>query len=101
MHLRIAALILLATACAHQPAKDTTRNYSVLMSTNVAGKQVVTTRGDETIVDYEFNDRGRGPKTHSVIKVDDRGVPVSIVTAGNDYMKQVVDEQFSTASDIA
>src|SRR5688572_12516841 len=96
-HLRIAALLLVATACAHQP----TRRYTVLMSTNAAGKQVVTTRGNETIVDYEYNDRGRGPKTHTVIRLDERGVPESMVTTGNDYMKQTVDEQFSTTSDIA
>src|SRR5687767_10224484 len=96
-----AALLLLASACAHRPAEDTTRRYSVLMSTNVAGQQVVTTRGNETIIDFEFNDRGRGPKTHTVIKLDAMGVPVSMVTTGNDYMKQTIAEEFSVASDIA
>ena len=63
--------ILLVAACAHQPARDeATRRYTVLMSTNKAGTQVVTTRGDETTVDYEFNDRGRGPKTHTVVRTD-------------------------------
>ena len=57
------------------------------MSTNTAGTQVVTTRGDETTVDFEYNDRGRGPKTHTVMRVDERGVPVSLVTTGNDYYK--------------
>jgi Amidohydrolase family len=77
------------------------RRYTVLMSTNPAGSQVVTTRGDEVTVDFEFNDRGRGPKTHSVIRLDERGVPLSMTTTGNDYMKQAVEERFSIEGDLA
>jgi hypothetical protein len=97
------ALLLLATACAHQPAQEAgdSRRYTVLMSTNAAGRQVVTRRGAETVVDYEYNDRGRGPKTHTVIRLDERGVPVSMVTTGNDYMKQAVDERFSVEGGVA
>ena len=94
-------LVFLAAACAHQPpaaAPEAPRRYTVLMSTNKAGAQVVSTRGRETTVDYEYNDRGRGPKTHSVIAVDDRGVPVSIHTSGNDYLKQQVEERFDVSS---
>ena len=100
MKLRSSALlipILLAVACAHQPVREATRRYSVLMSTNVAGSQVVTTSGDETTIDFAFNDRGRGPKLHSVIRTDSRGLPLSIVTTGNDYLKDPVDERFDTS----
>ena len=101
----LAALALAITACATQPAQrptdDTARRYTVLMSTNPAGSQVVTTRGGEVTVDYEFNDRGRGPKTHSVIRLDERGVPLSMTITGNDYMKQAVEERFSVAGDTA
>jgi imidazolonepropionase-like amidohydrolase len=96
---RIALLTLFAVACAYQPQPaatptESTRRYTVLMSTNKAGSQVVTTRGNEVTVDYEFNDRGRGPKTHSVIRLDERGVPVAVQTAGNDYYKQQIEERF-------
>ncbi len=97
---RTALLALFALACAHQPPQpdatstESTRRYTVLMSTNKAGSQIVATRGNEVTVDFEFNDRGRGPKTHSVIRVDERGVPVSIHTAGNDYYKQQIEERF-------
>ncbi|HEX6086489.1 MAG TPA: amidohydrolase family protein [Thermoanaerobaculia bacterium] len=92
--------ILLVAACAHQPARDeATRRYTVLMSTNKAGTQVVTTRGDETTVDYEFNDRGRGPKTHTVVRTDARGIPVSVVTTGNDYFKTPIEERLTTTGD--
>ncbi|MEA2462679.1 MAG: hypothetical protein QOJ98_426 [Acidobacteriota bacterium] len=99
---RIALATLFALACAHQPPSQPplqeTLRYTVLMSTNTAGTQLVTTRGDEITVDYEYNDRGRGPKTHSVIRVDDRGLPVSMTIAGNDYFKQDVEERFSFAN---
>ncbi|HYK02360.1 MAG TPA: amidohydrolase family protein [Thermoanaerobaculia bacterium] len=94
---RLALFTLFALACAHQPPapREQTLRYTVLMSTNTAGTQLVTTRGDEITVDYEYNDRGRGPKTHSVIRLDDRGLPVSMTIAGNDYFKQDIEERFS------
>lgn len=92
--------ILLLAACAHQPAREeATRRYTVLMSTNKAGTQVVTTRGDETTIDYEYNDRGRGPKTHTVIRTGARGIPVSVVTTGNDYYKTAIEERLNTTGD--
>ncbi|HEX8254266.1 MAG TPA: amidohydrolase family protein [Thermoanaerobaculia bacterium] len=106
---RIAVLTLLAAACAHQqnqrdapqtpaaPGEQTLR-YAVLMSTNKAGSQVVTRRGDEITVDYEYNDRGRGPKTHTVMRLDARGVPVSLALTGNDYFKTPVEERFAVAN---
>lgn len=78
-----------------------TRRYTVLMSTNPAGTQVVTTRGNEVTVDFEYNDRGRGPKTHSVITLDERGVPLSMTTTGNEYMKQQIEERLSTEGGVA
>jgi imidazolonepropionase-like amidohydrolase len=96
---RLALVTLFALACAHQPPSQPplqqTLRYTVLMSTNAAGTQLVTTRGNEITVDYEYNDRGRGPKTHSVIRLDDRGVPVSLTTSGNDYYKQDIEERFA------
>ncbi|HEX6096091.1 MAG TPA: amidohydrolase family protein [Thermoanaerobaculia bacterium] len=98
----LASLALLLVACTTSaptpaPPRETTRRYTVLMSTNPAGSQVVTVRGDETIVDYEYNDRGRGPKLHTVLRVDERGVPVSLRTAGSNYMKVPVEERLTAA----
>ncbi len=95
-------LALAAVSCAHRPpAQDATRRYTVLMSTNTAGSQVVTTRGDEVTVDFEYNDRGRGPKTHTVIRLDDNGRPVSMETTGNDYTKAPIEDRFSIANGVA
>lgn len=99
--LALVLLVLAACATQQQSTRDTTRRYTVLMSTNPAGTQVVTTRGKEVTVDYEYNDRGRGPKTHSVIVLDERGVPLSVTTTGNEYMKQQIEERLSTESGVA
>lgn len=93
-HKRLLLAALLAVSCAHVPPAET-RRYTVLMSTTPAGSQIVTARGDEVTIDFQYNDRGRGPKTHTVLRVDDRGVPVSIHTTGNDYYKQQIEERFS------
>jgi imidazolonepropionase-like amidohydrolase len=103
-HKTLAAALVFLAACASQPKPQTTdapQRYTVLMSTNVAGSQVVTTRGNEVTVDYEYNDRGRGPKTHSVIRLDERGIPVSMETTGNDYLKQPIEERFSVENGVA
>lgn len=94
------AAVLLA-GCAHQaptatPESDAPRRYTVLMSTNKAGTQVVSTSGDSVAVDYEYNDRGRGPKTHTVMRLGANGVPLSMETTGNDYYKVPIEERFST-----
>lgn len=101
----VVVALFLAAACVHQTppgpsapmALPQTQRYSVLMSTNKAGTQVVTRNGDEVVVDYEYTDRGRGPKTHSVIRLDTHGVPLSMTTHGNDYLKTPVEETLSTA----
>jgi hypothetical protein len=65
------------------------------MSTNRAGTHVMTLRGDERIIDFEFTDRGRGPKTHTLVRLDERGLPLSMETSGNNYYKVQVEERFA------
>jgi imidazolonepropionase-like amidohydrolase len=91
-------LAVALAACAHQPPpafQPKTIRSTVLMSTNKAGTQVVSVNGDTIAVDYEFNDRGRGPKTRTVIRVGPDGLPLSLETTGNDYFKVPVEENFS------
>jgi len=87
---------LLFASCATQQQ----RKYTVVMSGHNSGSQVVTTRGNDVTVDFEYNDRGRGPKTHTVMKVDD-SLPVSMKTTGNDYLKQKIEEQFTVENGVA
>src|SRR5580704_2887128 len=75
---------------------STAEHYSFLMTGNPAGQQAVWTASDGTLhVFFQFNDRGRGPKTTSVLKLDANGLPISEVITGNDYLKSPVTENYS------
>jgi imidazolonepropionase-like amidohydrolase len=76
----------------------TAERYSMLMMGNMAGQQAVWTASDGTLhMFFQFNDRGRGPKTTSIIKLDANGIPVAETITGNDYLKSRVDESFTNA----
>ncbi len=76
--------------------------YSMLLMGNLGGQQAVWTAADGTLhMFFQFNDRGRGPKTTSVIKLDASGIPVSETITGNDYLKSPVDESFTNAGGTA
>ena len=76
--------------------------YLVITAGRTAGEQVVRQIGGGRIeATFEFNDRGRGPKTLSRIDVGDGGVPTRIEVTGNDYYKNTVSETFSVENGIA
>lgn len=75
-------------------AADTTR-YTILLSGNKAGSQIVETApSGELHITYEFNDRGRGPKLDTRMTLDSGGIPILVDTTGNDYLKAPVTEHF-------
>jgi imidazolonepropionase-like amidohydrolase len=75
---------------------------SVLMSGTLAGQQATWKTSDGKLhVFFQFNDRGRGPKTTTVFILDKNGNPVSEVIKGNDYLKADVDEEFSSDRETA
>jgi imidazolonepropionase-like amidohydrolase len=72
------------------------------MMGNQAGQQAVWTASDGMLhIFYQFNDRGRGPKTTSILKLGPDSIPVSEVITGNDYMKAQVTENYSLEAGIA
>jgi len=80
----------------------TAERYSVMIMGNLVGQQAVWTAPDgERHIFYQFNDRGRGPKTTSIIKVDSNGLPISEKIEGNDYYKSPVHESYTLESRIA
>jgi imidazolonepropionase-like amidohydrolase len=97
--------LLLATQAVNVPElpKDVPRNatsYTVLMMGLPAGQLAVWTEADRLRAFYQFNDRGRGPKTYSTVVLKD-GLPVREEVEGNDYMKDPVRETFSVADGTA
>jgi imidazolonepropionase-like amidohydrolase len=103
---RIGKLFLLLIASgalgAGSPPSALERRYTMLLSGNRAGEQVVRSLGSGVEeIHYEFNDRGRGPKLDERIALGSRGIPIAIEIAGNDYHKAPVNEMFSGSPSLA
>lgn len=78
-------------------AADDTR-YAVLMTGRPAGHATWSEAPAGTFrFALDYNDRGRGPKLDSVIRLRDDGMPASLTTSGNEYMKAAVAETFTFA----
>ena len=76
--------------------------YTVLLMGNRAGQQAVWTAPDGQLhIFFQFNDRGRGPQTTSILKLDANGLPIAESVRGNDYLKSGVDESYTLASGTA
>jgi len=50
------------------------------------------------VADFEFNDRGRGPQIHEVVRVGDDGIPVAVEISGRSYMGAPAEETFRVDS---
>ncbi len=91
----LAALVLAAGAASAQGTR--TLSYSIVSNGHTAGTEV-DSYGANGVVDsdFEFNDRGRGPKTkaHYVFGAD--GLPSRIDVSGVNYLKAPVDEHLTT-----
>lgn len=76
--------------------------YSVLIMGNLSGQQAIWTTPDGKLHEFfQFNDRGRGPKTTSVVTLDPEGIPIAETISGNDYLKSAVQEEFSVQNQTA
>ncbi|MEA2338054.1 MAG: hypothetical protein QOE82_2061, partial [Thermoanaerobaculia bacterium] len=92
----LAALLTVAlAACAHTTPPQT---RAFILGGHRAGEEKVITSGGTRTVDFEYKDRGRGPKTHSVISTDARSITTSLKTEGNDYFKAPVSETFANGA---
>src|ERR1043166_7853477 len=93
MRIRVLALpAVTLAACTHTTPPQT---RAFILGGHRAGEEKVITSGGTRTVDFEFNDRGRGPKTHTVMTTDAKSVTTSLKTEGNDYFKAPVDETFA------
>lgn len=81
-------------------AQDTLQ-YDWLTMGEKSGSQVVTVEGDERRIEFEFNDRGRGPNVTTVVRLNEAGVPVSLRSTGHNYQKGEVDETFVVEDGVA
>ena len=76
--------------------------YDVQLLEQLAGQMAAWSTPDGKLhVFYQYNDRGRGPKTYSTLTLDASGLPVAEEIEGNDYMKDPVHESFAQRDGVA
>jgi len=81
---------------------DETRRYDWITAGEVSGAHVLVVRDDGARVsDFEFNDRGRGPKIHEVLETGEKGMLVSLQVSGHSYMGAPADESFDVEDGMA
>jgi imidazolonepropionase-like amidohydrolase len=86
--------LLLATGSA-SAADGRTVQYDWLTAGQVSGSMALQIRPDGSRVgDFEFNDRGRGPKIHEELQVASDGTLLRLQVSGNSYMGAPANETF-------
>src|ERR1700755_1428642 len=96
------ALAVCACALALSVFAQSETRYTVLLTGKNAGVQTSNLRPDGAReFTFEYGDRGRGPKLTTTIKLDSNGLPVSLNTTGNDYLKAPVAELFTFERGVA
>lgn len=76
--------------------------FTFVNSGHPAGQQAVWTASDGTVhIFFQFNDRGRGPITTSVLALDATGLPTRETVRGVNYLKSPVQESFQRAGEEA
>ena len=93
------ALLLTATLAAAPVRGEDRRTYTWLTVGQPSGQQTVLYKSDNTIdISFEFNDRGRGPETRTVLELNEHGAPVHLRIRGKNYRKGAVDERLDVAN---
>jgi hypothetical protein len=76
--------------------------YVYLTAGKREGGQVVTYNKDGSIaIDFEFNDRGRGPRIHEAIKLDSTGIVAAYRSKGHGYSDASLDQRYRVTSNVA
>ena len=76
---------------------DETVQYDFINNGKREGGQTVVYRDNGTVeVEFQFNDRGRGPKIREVLALDKQGLLTATTITGNSYMGAKVDERYSS-----
>jgi len=97
-----AAVSVFTLSFAARLQADDTQRYEWLTAGKVSGSHVRLIRDDGTrITDFEFNDRGRGPRLHEELKAGPDGMLESLQVSGHSYMGAPADETFQLEDGVA
>jgi len=76
-------------------AESQVRTYDWMTAGQVSGELTLSAEEDGSrLVDFQFNDRGRGPKLHELLRMNDAGLLTQLEISGHAYMGATVDERF-------
>lgn len=75
--------------------------YDWLTMGEKTGSQIVKYKGNSLTIDFEFSDRGMGPKLHDVITLSNDGYILTEKVSGKTYMGAPVDEMFTLSNQTA
>lgn len=88
-------LLALGLPAAHAETQPSEIRYVMELGGNKAGAGVTRIVGErERRYSFEYNDRGRGPKSEQRVVVDERGLPVLLEVTGHDYWKNPANERY-------
>lgn len=100
-----AAIFLFCTpvlAGAVEENNTETLYFDYLTNDVVSGGMQVTVEDEQHLeIDFQYNDRGRGPKLHEQIILGEKGELLELKITGNSYMGAPVDEQFALDAETA
>ena len=92
----VGSLVLAAGAAAAADGARTLR-YSILSNGRAAGSETDSYGASGTLdSEFEYNDRGRGPKIKAHYEFGAAGLPTRIDVSGVNYLKAPVDEHLTT-----
>ncbi len=97
-----ALALLAAAACSQQTNTAATsadgvkqESFAIIIAGTRVGHLNVDHNGDETMVDYDFKNNGRGPTFAETLKVDEAGAPISWSISGNTTFGNAVEESYT------
>jgi len=98
----ILLFFILFVFAGHSFATESKREYTWLTVGEPSGSLILTEDSDGSLrMSFEFNDRGRGPETETLLRLNQQGMPVELEITGKNYTKGAVDERFSAGDGVA
>ena len=92
---RILAVTLTAIVAMSSVAVAETARFSVMFGGKNIGHLTAETNGDQTSIDYDYKNNGRGPTMAETIRLDPDGLPVAWTITGTTTFSAKVAEHFS------
>lgn len=92
---KLLAIALVLSSLVSFGAPADTRTFSVLYQGKNVGHLIAETKGDQTTIDYNYKDNGRGPTISETIRTGPQGLPVEWFIKGTTTFGSKIEEHFS------